>query len=446
MSVPKVAKWPFFLADVILLAFAGWAMSGLTTPPGVTMVLVCAFAVGLAGILSVLPFLLEYRAAVRLMESEHLSDAVTQIQQVEELAGRIDRATSHWQTAHQLAEKTTVNAGEITERMSREIKAFTAFLEKSQDAEKSRMRLEIDKLRRGEGESLQIITALLDHVFAFQQAGARSGQPRLIEQLGHFQGACCDLARRIGLVPFIPEPNEPFNPEAHQPVDQQAEIPAGARVVQIVATGYTFQGQLLRRALVVLGVPGENEPETVTHSFAPVEAVIGAPVQEPAPVKPAPASEPAIMPPTDEEAYEVPTEPVMAPVAPPPLEPEPELEPELETSEAVMPPADEVADEVPTEPKSPEVSEPTLEAPEATDETLPSVSPEPVAASGEQPSAPANVETPAPENVETSAPANVPVEQEFPALATEKPVDEPEVRKPVRRPSKPRPPMEQELF
>lgn len=394
MSVPKVAKWPFFLADLVLLYFAMVAMNHLGTPPGAAMVLVFVLAVALAGVLSVLPFLLEYRAALRLMESSNLDDAVSRIQQVEQLAGRIDRATSHWQTAHQLAEKTTATAGEIAARMAVEGRAFAEFMEKSQDAEKSRMRLEIEKMRRSEGEYLQIVTALLDHVFALQQAGARSGQPHLIEQLGHFQAACCDLTRRIGLVPFVPAINEPFNAEAHQPVDRQSDIPAGARIVQIAATGYTYQGQLLRRALVVVAAPGENDPETMTHSFAPVEATIEAPIQEAAP-------EPSRMPATDEEAYEVP--------------------PALEAHEEAQPAQQSLAaTEVPVE-----------------DVLLP-VTPDPVVTPVE--------EAPAPEHAQTPPPGSMPAEQELPIAAAEDPTEPSENRKPARRPSRPRPPMEQELF
>jgi molecular chaperone GrpE (heat shock protein) len=439
MSVPKIAKWPFFLADVVLLYFAMVAMNHLGTPPGAAMVLVFILAVGLAGGLSVLPFLLEYRAALRLTESETLNDAVARIQQVEQLAGRIDLATSHWQTAHQLAEKTAATAGDIAARMAKETRAFTAFMEKSQDAEKSRMRLEIEKMRRSEGESLQIITGLLDHVFALQQAGARSGQPHLIEQLGHFQAACCDLARRIGLVPFVPEPNEPFNAEAHQPVDRQTAIPADARVVQVAATGYMYQGQLLRRALVVLAIPGENDPGTVTHTFAPVEAPIETPVQEMAPAGTSfpPATAEPLMPATDEEAYEVPPAPEEGPVDPPVQESE-AVQSETRTAapESATPMKDEEAFEVPPAIESHEEAQAPLTAAEETAEVVPPVTPEPAATPGDE--KPAS---------DTTPPAGkLPVELEFPAIAAELPPEQADAPKPPRRPSRQRPPSEQELF
>jgi molecular chaperone GrpE (heat shock protein) len=93
---------------------------------------------------------------------------------------------------------------------------------------------------------------MLDHVYALAQAGIRSGQPALLEQLSHFQDACRDVARRVGLVPFAPAAGEPFNPEAHQLAEGQPQPPAGARVSETIATGYTYQGQLVRAALVNL--------------------------------------------------------------------------------------------------------------------------------------------------------------------------------------------------
>jgi len=90
----------------------------------------------------------------------------------------------------------------------------------------------------------------------------------LIEQMGHFQMACRDVARRVGLTPFTANEAEPFDAQRHQLVEADAKAPAGAVVGETVAAGYTFQGRLLRPALVRLrengavgGAAGEAEPE-----------------------------------------------------------------------------------------------------------------------------------------------------------------------------------------
>jgi molecular chaperone GrpE (heat shock protein) len=135
-------------------------------------------------------------------------------------------------------------------------------MQKMNDSEKSALRLETEKFRRGEAEWLQVLMRILDHVFVLHAAAARSGQPKLAEQITSFQNACRDAARRIGLVPFIAEPEEPFNSERHQSVGTEEKPSADAVVAETVGAGFTFQGRLLRPALVRLRQinPPEEKP------------------------------------------------------------------------------------------------------------------------------------------------------------------------------------------
>jgi hypothetical protein len=73
--------------------------------------------------------------------------------------------------------------------------------------------------------------------------------------MGNFQNFCRDVARRVGLAAFAPKVHEPFDPERHQPAESQGAPVPGARVLEAVATGYTYQGRLLRPALVALENP-----------------------------------------------------------------------------------------------------------------------------------------------------------------------------------------------
>jgi molecular chaperone GrpE (heat shock protein) len=85
----------------------------------------------------------------------------------------------------------------------------------------------------------------------------------LIEQLTQFQNACRDAARRVGMVPFQAAPAEPFDPKRHQLLEGGSAPPDGATVAETVATGYTFQGRLVRPALVRLSTeaPKGAEPK-----------------------------------------------------------------------------------------------------------------------------------------------------------------------------------------
>ncbi len=138
------------------------------------------------------------------------------------------------------------------------------------------MRLEVEKLRRAETEWLQVLVRTLDHVYALHQGGLRSGEPRLMEQLGAFQKACREAARRVGVTPFSPEPSEPFDPQRHQSLEGNGESAPGMPIQETIAAGYTFQGKMVRPALVRLNngthvhLPGPpsnqlNTDENQTH-------------------------------------------------------------------------------------------------------------------------------------------------------------------------------------
>jgi hypothetical protein len=57
------------------------------------------------------------------------------------------------------------------------------------------------------------------------------------------------------LVPFEGHPGEPFDEEKHKSADEQNPVPDDARIKETLGTGITFQGKLVRPALVVLESP-----------------------------------------------------------------------------------------------------------------------------------------------------------------------------------------------
>jgi molecular chaperone GrpE (heat shock protein) len=248
----RVSKWPFLLGATLLLAVAGFLLWQSARPLGRWEMVTAAACVALGAVLGATPFFLDYRAIVRAVEASALGAVAEKIQNLERLAAQISSATNEWVNAQLQAEKTSNAAKEIADKMAAEVREFTAFMQKMNDSEKAALRLEVEKFRRGEAEWLQVLVRILDHVFAVHAAAVRSGQPRLAEQLTQFQNACRDAARRVGLVPFAAAPDEPFQAERHQTVDAKAKPPAGAVVAETVGPGYTFQGVLLRPALVRL--------------------------------------------------------------------------------------------------------------------------------------------------------------------------------------------------
>ncbi|PYM13354.1 MAG: nucleotide exchange factor GrpE [Verrucomicrobia bacterium] len=268
---PKVHKLPFFFADAVLLGVAWLIFSQSKTPMTAWQTFFCAASVALGATFGVMPFLLEYRAAMKLAEADRLTNAVLQIENLEIIGRQIANATAGWQTAQEHADKAVEAAREIADGITKEARAFSEFLQKANDTEKNHLRLEVDKLRRAENEWLQVLVRLLDHTYALYQAAVGSGQGNLVEQLGHFQNACRDIARRVGLVPFVATPGEPFDSKVHQLADANVVPAAEARVAETIATGYTFQGQVVRTALVTLqngeaaGQPSPGEFATETQ-------------------------------------------------------------------------------------------------------------------------------------------------------------------------------------
>lgn len=267
---PPLPKWPFYLSDAILLAAAGFITWQGTLPLGRWEILGSLVCVTLGAAVAVLPFVLEYRALARMTEAATLAAGLAQIKEAQTIATRITAATDNWLAVQEQSGKTVAAAREIADRMAAEVREFTEFLRKANDSEKATLRLEVEKLRRSEADWLQVLVHIFDHVYALHSAGVRSGQPRLIEQLTQFQDACRDAARRIGLAPFVVAAGEPFDPQRHQTLDGQPPA-APAVVAETVATGFTFQGRLLRPALVKLDL-SSAQPDTAGKPVETTEA------------------------------------------------------------------------------------------------------------------------------------------------------------------------------
>jgi molecular chaperone GrpE (heat shock protein) len=246
----KVPKWPFFLADALLMAFAYFFV--LRAPRAIGHWEIAAACVAFGAVLGLIPFYLDYRAMGKAIEVNALGSVAEKIQDLEKLAAQIGSATNEWMNAQSLAEKTGAGAKQIADKMAAEVSEFSEFMKKMNDSEKATLRLEVEKLHRGEAEWLQVLVRIMDHVFSLHSAAVRTGDPKFADPITNFQNACRGTTRRIGLTPFAAGPDEPFNPERHQVAGGKEKPAEGALVAETVGAGYTFQGKLLRPALVKL--------------------------------------------------------------------------------------------------------------------------------------------------------------------------------------------------
>jgi molecular chaperone GrpE (heat shock protein) len=279
----RIPKWPFFLADALLMAFAYFFV--MRAPRAVAHWEIAAACVAFGAVLGIIPFILDYRAMGKLIEINALGDVAEKIQNLETFTAQISNSTAQWSNVQEIvqgnSDKTVAASKEIADKMAAEVREFSEFMKKMNDSEKAALRLEAEKFRRSEAEWLQTVVKILDHIFALHSAAVRSGQPKLADQITQFQNACRGTIRRIGLAAFTAEPDEPFNLERHQVADPNQKPVDGAIVAGTIGIGYTFQGRLLRPALVKLREKSPAEEPPKIESAESVESADDEPLQEP---------------------------------------------------------------------------------------------------------------------------------------------------------------------
>src|ERR1700744_3063874 len=85
-SAPRLAKLPFFLGTVLLLALAAFLCYHGRTRISGWEVLGGVICTGGGAAFAIWPFLLEYRSAEKLVEMTALTSVVAQVQNLEQLA------------------------------------------------------------------------------------------------------------------------------------------------------------------------------------------------------------------------------------------------------------------------------------------------------------------------------------------------------------------------
>lgn len=310
-KVPNLPKWPFYLADALLCGVAALIFSRMGTIEGgsdAALAAGCLVAVALGAWASLTPWLRQYDAQAAQAESAMLKDTLSQIEDLQAVGRQVQAANVSWQTVQDSASQIVTSCQTISQRMAAEAAGFRKFFENVNEQEKGALRLEVEKLRRMEGDWLQAVVRMMDHTHALHGAGMKSENPNLIAQLTQFQTHIRDAARRLGLNAFAPEPGDYFDERLHQPLDGSTPAGPDKRVDEIRAFGYTYQGQLIRKALVVIDAP------------AAPQALVSEPVARPSAPPPEP-QEPAEPPAGDPDPQVAETE------SDPVSDPEPESDP-----------------------------------------------------------------------------------------------------------------------
>ena len=284
-----VPKWPFLAANASLIVLAAVVTCQAAHPLSQMVIGLACACVALGALLGCLPYLWDYRATGKLIELQAVGTVAEQLADLKKYSAQIAAATDQWALVQESTkgntDQTVAAAKDIAGRMAEEIREFNEFQLKLNDTEKGALRLEIEKHRRNEGEWVQVVARILDHIFALHNAASRSGNPDLAEQIGGFQNACRDAARRVGLAPFSAAPEEKFDAQKHRAHGVE-NPPAGALVAETLAPGMTYQSRLLRPALVSLLDPNPSAAETVAQDLPAAAPVAETQAETPAAAEP----------------------------------------------------------------------------------------------------------------------------------------------------------------
>jgi hypothetical protein len=210
---------------------------------------VITLAVALGAWLLAWPFLKEHEAETKSELQQDWHDTLQQVRQIQDVASQVTHAITHVIAAQDTTQKCFTTAESLAERLQAEHQSLLQSLHQANDQEKKTLNLELEKQRRTEQEALQVIVHLLDHSYALFQAGRRSGQPALTEQLRQFRAACLDAARRLGIVAHEAQEGEIFDPRYHQTTDDSTPPPK-SRIENTIACGYTYRGAGIRPIVV----------------------------------------------------------------------------------------------------------------------------------------------------------------------------------------------------
>ena len=310
-TTSSVNKMPFYVADAVLilasiciLAFAQHPLSG-------SACWALAVILGCGAWIAILPWFQENKNNAALSQLDGLRSVSECIQQMNTFSAGMNSAIASLANVQKMTEASARAASEAENKIVAHSQDFAERLAQAVNYEKSSFQIEIDKLHRIENDWLSTGIGIMDHVLALTNAGIQSGKPEIIEQMRRFRGACLEFAARAGLQPFLPAPTDTYDPEKHVLPPNTPTPDPSTKISRVLAPGFNYQGQLIRKAMVLAENIEFTQGEAKMPSDAPVmtqsnmentfSSSSSAPVEEPAPEEAAPVTE---------QAPEIPQEPL----------------------------------------------------------------------------------------------------------------------------------------
>jgi molecular chaperone GrpE len=137
------------------------------------------------------------------------------------------------------------------------------YLRAAAEAENVRKRAERDAAALGARRVREFSASLLEVADNLERALAHAPpgdalRPGVEATLQQLQSAL----RQQGVEPIAAAPGAPFDPQLHEAIGGHVADVAHETVAEVAQAGYTFEGQLLRPARVVVALPRSDERPT----------------------------------------------------------------------------------------------------------------------------------------------------------------------------------------
>jgi len=158
---PRLPKWVFLVIDLGLLLTAFIIVYFAKNPYAPVPLMTAVACVGLAAIVGLVPFLVDYAADSAEYVQQERARIADQVQRLNAAGESLARAAAQIKAVEEAVHKTAHAAENLPYRMQEKLAEFNQQLAATEDEEKERLTEELATLRLGESERL---TALADKI------------------------------------------------------------------------------------------------------------------------------------------------------------------------------------------------------------------------------------------------------------------------------------------
>jgi len=227
---PRLSKTVFLLIDagLLLTAFliAYFAKNPYAPLPFISAVLF----VGAAGVVGLVPFLIDYAADSAEYVQQEREKVAEQVQRLHTAGESLNRAAAHIKAVEEAVHKTAHAAEHLPYRMQEKLAEFNAQLASTEDEEKERLNEELATLRQSESERLQTIAdkvhksaielVALEATTRKQLAALQDAAAKLDDKLKATLVKIADLSIAVASAPR----SAPAHPPAAEPVVESGAV------------------------------------------------------------------------------------------------------------------------------------------------------------------------------------------------------------------------------